>query len=252
MSTQEDKEQTTHFGYQTVPLAEKTGRVAGVFNSVAEKYDVMNDIMSLGTHRLVKRYAAELSAVRPGQTVLDLAGGTGDFSIMFSRLAGSEGHIVLADINANMLRVGRDRIIDKGAGKNIIYSQVNAEALPFADNSFDCICIAYGLRNVTNKDGALASMYRTLKPGGRLLVLEFSKPVNPLLGSAYKAYSALWPVAGKIVTGDSESYRYLVESIRMHPDQETLKTMLDTAGFDDTQYHNVMGGICAIHLGFKK
>jgi len=251
MSESTDAKQTTHFGYQTVPVEEKSGLVAKVFDSVAGKYDVMNDIMSLGTHRLVKQFTIELSAVRPGQTVLDLAGGTGDLSLKFSRLVGESGRVVLADINASMLRVGRDRIIDNGAGNNIIFSQVNAEQLPFAEGSFDCICIAYGLRNVTDKDAALRSMFQTLKPGGRALILEFSKPVNPLVSKAYDVYSMLWPVAGKLVTGDSESYKYLVESIRMHPDQQTLQQMMKDAGFTDTRYHNVMGGVCAIHLGFK-
>jgi len=251
MSDSPEANQTTHFGYQTVPVEEKSGLVARVFDSVAGKYDVMNDIMSLGTHRLVKRFTIELSAIRTGQTVLDLAGGTGDLSLKFSRLVGDSGRVILADINASMLKVGRDRIIDRGAGSNIIFSQVNAEALPFADNSFDCICIAYGLRNVTDKDAALRSMFRTLKPGGRALILEFSKPVNPLVGKAYDTYSRLWPIAGKMVTGDSDSYRYLVESIRMHPDQQTLQQMMVDAGFTDTRFHNLMGGVCAIHLGFK-
>lgn len=246
-----DTEQTTHFGYKTVPVEEKSSLVEGVFDAVAQNYDVMNDIMSLGTHRLVKRFAIELSAIRPGQTVLDLAGGTGDFSLNFSKLVGDSGKVILADINESMLKVGRNRIIDKGAGSNISYSQVNAEELPFADNTFDCICIAYGLRNVTDKEAALRSMYRSLKPGGRVLILEFSKPVNPLVGKAYDTYSKLWPVAGKLVSGDSDSYRYLVESIRMHPDQNTLKDMMTDAGFFDSRYHNVMGGVCAIHLGFK-
>jgi demethylmenaquinone methyltransferase/2-methoxy-6-polyprenyl-1,4-benzoquinol methylase len=246
-----DSDKTTHFGYQEVPVSAKSKLVAGVFDSVSKNYDMMNDVMSLGSHRLVKRFATELSAVRPGQVVLDLAGGTGDFSLKFSKLVGAEGTVVLADINDSMLRVGRDRIIDKGASGNIYYSQANAESLPFADNSFDCICIAYGLRNVTDKDAALRSMHGALKPGGRLLILEFSKPTNPLVGKAYDAYSKLWPVAGKLVAGDSESYRYLVESIRMHPDQETLINMMDEAGFDSTKYYNVMGGVCAIHLGFK-
>ncbi len=251
MSDNSESKQTTHFGYKSVPVEEKSGLVAAVFDSVAQKYDIMNDLMSLGSHRLIKRFTIELSAARPGQTILDLAGGTGDLSLKFSKLVGDTGKVILADINASMLNVGRDRIINKGAGRNIIFSQVNAEALPFADNSFDCICIAYGLRNVTDKDAALRSMFRTLKPGGRALILEFSKPVNPLVGKAYDAYSNLWPVAGKLVTGDSDSYRYLVESIRMHPDQDTLREMMVNAGFTDTRYHNVMGGVCAIHLGFK-
>mgnify|MGYP003638221006 FL=1 len=244
-------EQTTHFGYETVPVAEKAQRVGQVFHSVASKYDVMNDLMSLGTHRLVKRFTVELSGVRAGQRVLDLAGGTGDFTIRFSSLVGPTGEVVLADINASMLRVGRDRLIDKGISQNVRYTQLNAEQLPFAADTFDCICIAYGLRNVTDKDAALRSMFSVLKPGGRALVLEFSKPRNDLVSKAYDGYSALWPIVGKLVTGDADSYRYLVESIRMHPDQETLKSMMENAGFSDCRFHDVMGGVCAIHVGFK-
>ena len=243
---------TTHFGLREVPVAEKAKLVAGVFHSVAAKYDVMNDIMSLGSHRLIKRFACELTALRPGQTVLDLAGGTGDFSLQFASIVGAQGCVVLADINDSMLQVGRDRIVDRGAAGNVVFARLNAEALPFADDTFDCICIAYGLRNVTDKESALRSMYRVLKPGGRALVLEFSKPVNPVIGKAYEAWTSLWPMAGKLVTGDSDSYKYLVESIRVHPDQETLKTMMCTAGFQKTDYHNIMNGICAIHLGFKE
>ncbi len=246
-----DSRETTHFGYQTVPVEEKPGLVAAVFDSVAGKYDIMNDVMSLGSHRLIKRLTIELSAVRPGHKVLDLAGGTGDLSLQFSRLVGNSGQVVLADINGSMLRVGRDRIIDHGAAGNIVFSQVDAEALPFAEASFNCICIAYGLRNVTDKDAALRSMFRTLKPGGRAVILEFSKPVNPLIGKAYDLYSGLWPLAGRLITGDGDSYRYLVESIRMHPDQQTLSQMMQAAGFIDTRFHNVLGGVCAIHLGFK-
>lgn len=244
-------EQTTHFGYETVPVAEKAQRVGQVFHSVASKYDVMNDLMSLGTHRLVKRFTVELSGVRAGQRVLDLAGGTGDFTIRFSSLVGPTGEVVLADINASMLRVGRDRLIDKGITQNVMYTQLNAEQLPFAADSFDCICIAYGLRNVTDKDAALRSMFSVLKPGGRALVLEFSKPRNDLVSKVYDGYSALWPIVGKLVTGDADSYRYLVESIRMHPDQETLKSMMESAGFSNCRYHDVMGGVCAIHVGYK-
>lgn len=247
----ESSSRTTHFGYEQVPVEDKVRRVGQVFHSVASKYDVMNDLMSLGTHRLIKRFTVELSGIRPGQRVLDLAGGTGDFTIRFSSLVGANGQVVLADINASMLQVGRDRLIDKGITQNVSYAQVNAECLPFADNSFDCICIAYGLRNVTDKDAALRSMYATLKPGGRALVLEFSKPRHELLGKAYDGYSTLWPIVGKLVTGDADSYRYLVESIRMHPDQETLKGMMENAGFSDCRYHDVMGGICAIHIGYK-
>ncbi|PCJ25904.1 MAG: bifunctional demethylmenaquinone methyltransferase/2-methoxy-6-polyprenyl-1,4-benzoquinol methylase UbiE [SAR86 cluster bacterium] len=251
MTNSSDTEKTTHFGYEEVPVAEKEHRVGQVFRSVAARYDIMNDIMSLGTHRLIKRFTIELSALRKGHKVLDLAGGTGDFSIRFSPIVGEKGQVVLADINKSMLHVGRDRIIDKGLSGNVSFAQVNAEYLPFADDTFDCICIAYGLRNVTNKDAALASMQRVLKPGGRVMVLEFSKPTNDLMGKAYDAYSNLWPVAGKLITGDSESYRYLVESIRMHPDQETLLQMMESAGLIDCKYHNVMSGICAIHIGFK-
>lgn len=246
-----NKQDTTHFGYEQVPIEEKVTRVGQVFHSVASKYDVMNDLMSLGTHRIVKRFTVELSGVREGHRVLDLAGGTGDFSIRFSSLVGKSGQVVLADINASMLRVGRDRLIDKGVSGNVVYTQLNAEKLPFIADTFDCICIAYGLRNVTDKDAALRSMFEVLKPGGRALVLEFSKPRNQMLGKAYDGYSALWPIVGKLVTGDSDSYRYLVESIRMHPDQDTLKGMMENAGFTDCRYHDVMGGICAIHLGFK-
>lgn len=247
----ENSSRTTHFGYEQIPVEDKVRRVGQVFHSVASKYDVMNDLMSLGTHRLIKRFTVELSGIRPGQRVLDLAGGTGDFTMRFSSLVGASGQVVLADINASMLQVGRDRLIDKGITQNVSYAQVNAECLPFADNSFDCICIAYGLRNVTDKDAALRSMYATLKPGGRALVLEFSKPRHELLGKAYDGYSTLWPIVGKLVTGDADSYRYLVESIRMHPDQETLKGMMENAGFSDCRYHDVMGGICAIHIGYK-
>ena len=244
-------EETTHFGYQEVPVNEKQARVAEVFRSVADRYDVMNDLMSLGTHRLIKRFTIEMCALRPGHRVLDLAGGTGDLTMKFAPLVGEKGQVVLADINEAMLLVGRDRLIDKGLTQNIEFAQVNAETLPFADNSFDCICIAYGLRNVTDKDKALASMHRVLKPGGRALVLEFSTPRNPLVGKAYDMFSSLWPAAGKLVTGDSASYQYLVESIRMHPDQETLQSMMEAAGMVDCRFHDVMNGICAIHLGFK-
>ncbi len=251
MNDTPNSDKTTHFGYQEVPVAEKSTLVGKVFHSVAPKYDLMNDVVSLGTHRLIKRYTVELSAVRLGQQVLDLAGGTGDFSLLFAPLVGSAGQIVLADINESMVAVGRDRIIDAGQPGNISYTLANAECLPFADNSFDCIVIAYGLRNVTTKDAALRSMYRACKPGGRVLVLEFSKPRSPLVGKAYDIYSKLWPLAGKLVMGDSASYQYLVESIRMHPDQETLKQMVLDAGFARCQYHDVMGGICAIHIGYK-
>lgn len=243
---------TTHFGYEQVNVADKASRVAGVFHSVAAKYDIMNDLMSAGIHRVWKRFTIELSGVRSGDKVLDIAGGTGDLSAKFSAFVGTKGHVVLADINDSMLNVGRDKLTDKGIAGNVFYTQADAQYLPFPDNSFDCITIAFGLRNVTDKDMALRSMLRVLKPGGRLLVLEFSKPANPLLEKAYDAYSfSLLPAIGKIVTNDSDSYRYLAESIRMHPNQETLKDMMSDAGFSQCKYYNMTGGIVAIHKGIK-
>ena len=250
MQEQSETKQTTHFGFEQVSIEDKAGRVGHVFHSVASKYDFMNDLMSFGTHRLVKRFTTELSGIREGQRVLDLAGGTGDFSIRFSALVGNTGEVVLADINDSMLKIGRDRVIDAGC-YNVSVAQVDAEQLPFLDNSFDCICIAYGLRNVTDKEAALGSMLRVLKPGGRALVLEFSKPQNQLLDKVYARYTNLWPLIGKLVTGDGDSYQYLVESIRMHPDQETLKRMMKEAGFTHCKYHNVLGGTNAIHIGYK-
>ena len=242
----------THFGYKSVPESQKAEKVAEVFHSVAAKYDLMNDLMSAGIHRLWKRFTIELSGVRQGNRVLDIAGGTGDLARQFSRLVGPSGEVVLADINASMLKVGRDRLLDKGVAGNIRFVQADAEALPFPDNHFDVITIAFGLRNVTHKDAAIRSMLRVLKPGGRLLVLEFSKPRNQLLSKAYDAYSfTLLPLMGKLVTNDSESYRYLAESIRMHPDQETLKAMMGEAGFERVTYHNMTGGIVALHRGIK-
>lgn len=251
-NTQSSTDDTTHFGYQTVDSNRKQGLVANVFHSVAAKYDVMNDLMSAGIHRVWKRFTIELSGVRTGHSVLDLAGGTGDLAAKFSKLVGPEGRVVLADINESMLRVGRDKLTDLGLVGNIEYAQVNAEYLPFPDNTFDCITIAFGLRNVTDKDTALRSMLRVLKPGGRLLVLEFSKPESELLSKAYDAYSFnLLPKIGKLVANDEESYRYLAESIRMHPDQDTLKSMMEEAGFARCEYHNMTGGIVAIHKGLK-
>ncbi|SHF26535.1 demethylmenaquinone methyltransferase / 2-methoxy-6-polyprenyl-1,4-benzoquinol methylase [Microbulbifer donghaiensis] len=243
---------TTHFGYQEVPVEEKAGRVAEVFHSVAARYDVMNDLMSGGVHRLWKRFTIELSGARPGQTILDIAGGTGDLTARFSRIVGADGTVVLADINESMLRVGRDRLLDRGIAGNVVPVQADAQYLPFPDNTFDCITIAFGLRNVTDKDLALRSMLRVLKPGGRLLVLEFSKPQSKLLEKVYDQYSfRLLPFMGKLVANDAESYRYLAESIRMHPDQETLKQMMADAGFVDCEYHNMTGGIVALHKGIK-
>lgn len=245
-------EHKTHFGYRQVETGDKAGMVADVFHSVAGRYDLMNDLMSGGIHRLWKRFTIELSAVRAGHRVLDIAGGTGDLAAKFSELVGEEGEVVLADINASMLQVGRDKLIDSGAQGNLRYVQANAEELPFPDDHFDCITIAFGLRNVTDKDKALRSMLRVLKPGGRLLVLEFSKPENDLLSRAYDTYSfKVLPVLGKVIAGDSDSYQYLAESIRMHPDQDTLKQMMEDAGFMRCDFHNMTGGIVALHRGIK-
>ena len=226
----------THFGYQSVPLADKARRVRGVFDSVASRYDIMNDLMSGGLHRLWKRHAIAEAGVRRGQQVLDLAGGTGDLAMAFARQVGSSGQVVLADINASMLREGRRRLVDAGIAGNLSIAQVDAEKLPFADRSFDCITIAFGLRNVTRKEQALSSMFRVLKPGGKLLILEFSKPVTALQ-SAYDTYSfKVLPWLGKLVADDEASYQYLAESIRMHPDQDTLLGMLQDAGFERCRY----------------
>ena len=247
-----EQEKTTHFGFQDVPESQKADKVAEVFHSVAAKYDLMNDLMSGGLHRLWKRFTIELSGVRPGNRVLDIAGGTGDLTRKFSSLVGPSGEVVLADINDSMLKVGRDRLLDKGVAGNVQFVQADAEALPFPDNHFDVVTIAFGLRNVTRKENALRSMLRVLKPGGRLLVLEFSKPGNPLLAKAYDTYSfSFMPLAGKLITNDADSYRYLAESIRMHPDQETLKAMMVEAGFERVTYHNMTGGIVALHRGIK-
>lgn len=245
-------EQSTHFGYQQVPIEEKANKVADVFHSVADKYDVMNDLMSAGVHRLWKRYTIETSGAKKGDTILDLAGGTGDLAAKFSRIVGQQGKVVLSDINGSMLENGRSRLINKGIAGNMEYVQANAECLPFPDNYFNIITIAFGLRNVTDKETALRSMWRTLKPGGKLMVLEFSKPVVPGLDVIYDQYSfKLLPLIGKIVAKDEDSYRYLAESIRMHPDQETLKGMMEDAGFERTAYHNMTGGIVALHTGYK-
>ena len=253
MSSQDNlTDDTTDFGYERVKTAEKAGRVREVFDSVAAQYDLMNDLMSGGLHRLWKRFTIELSAVRSGQTVLDIAGGTGDLAAKFSKLVGADGKVILADINAAMLSVGRDRLIDKGALSNIDVVQADAQFLPFEDNSIDCITIAFGLRNVTDKAKALRSMHRVLKPGGRVLVLEFSKPTSPLLSKVYDAYSfSALPAMGKLITDDADSYRYLAESIRNHPDQESLLEMVEDAGFVDCRYHNMTGGIVAVHRGIK-
>lgn len=243
---------TTHFGFKQVEEAEKVNLVRGVFDSVANQYDIMNDLMSLGIHRLWKRIAVQLSNVREGQQVLDLAGGTGDLTTLFTKRVGKSGKVVLADINSEMLRTGRDRLIDRGLIEGITYAQVNAECLPFEDNSFDCVCIAFGLRNVTDKEAALRSMYRVLKPGGRVIILEFSHPTDKITEKVYDFYSfKLLPKIGKFIAKDEDSYRYLAESIRMHPKQDQLKEMMEEAGLERCEYFNMSQGIVAVHRGYK-
>ena len=233
-------------------MHEKSERVADVFHSVASKYDLMNDVMSFGLHRLWKRFTIAQSGVRPGQRVLDIAGGTGDLTREFSKKVGKGGLVVLADINETMLQQGRARLVDQGIVGNVEYVQADAEKLPFPTNYFDCVSIAFGLRNVTDKVAALQSMYRVLKPGGKLLVLEFSKPILPLLNTIYDTYSfKIIPTLGAWITGDESSYQYLVESIRMHPDQDTLKKIMQESGFEDVEYYHLTGGIVALHKGFK-
>ncbi|MEE9445265.1 MAG: bifunctional demethylmenaquinone methyltransferase/2-methoxy-6-polyprenyl-1,4-benzoquinol methylase UbiE [Cocleimonas sp.] len=243
---------TTHFGYEQVAVEDKVDKVAGVFHSVADKYDLMNDLMSAGVHRLWKRYTIEKSGAKKGDTILDLAGGTGDLAIKFTRIVGPTGRVTLSDINPSMLENGRQRLTNMGIAGNIEYVEANAEELPFDDNTYNITTMAFGLRNVTDKAAALRSIYRCLKPGGKLMVLEFSKPVVPGLNTIYDAYSfKLLPLIGKVVANDEESYRYLAESIRMHPDQETLKGMFEEAGFEKCSYHNMTGGVVALHIGYK-
>jgi demethylmenaquinone methyltransferase/2-methoxy-6-polyprenyl-1,4-benzoquinol methylase len=242
----------TDFGFEKVAWAEKARRVRSVFASVAGKYDVMNDLMSFGVHRLWKHFTLSLTGLKPGQHALDVAGGTGDLALGMLRQVGKEGRVILSDINPSMLEVGRDRLLDLGFVGNVECLVADAERLPFDDNSFDCLTIGFGLRNVTDKTAALRSMHRVLKPGGQLLVLEFSTPVAPGLKPLYDAYSFnVLPLLGRFVAGDAASYRYLAESIRMHPNQESLLEMLRTAGFGQARYHNLSGGIVALHRGFK-
>jgi demethylmenaquinone methyltransferase / 2-methoxy-6-polyprenyl-1,4-benzoquinol methylase len=244
--------QKTHFGYKQVEAEKKAGLVAEVFSSVASKYDVMNDVMSFGIHRIWKKIAMNHTGLKTGQRALDVAGGTGDLTIYMSQQVGESGEVVISDINPAMLEQGRRRLLDKGYGSNIKFVEANAEELPFEDNSFHCITIAFGLRNVTDQQKALASMYRVLKPGGRLLILEFSRPVLPGLNKAYDFYSFnVLPMMGKLIANDADSYRYLAESIRMHPDQATLQSMMEQAGFERCRYYNMSGGIVALHKGFK-
>jgi len=241
----------THFGYEEVDVNDKVHRVAGVFDSVAKNYDIMNDVMSMGVHRLWKKVALDTSGVRKGHKVLDLASGTGDLAARFSKMVGRSGTVVASDINANMLGVGRERLTDRGIVGNVEYVQANAEALPFPDNYFDFASIAFGLRNVTHKENALASLYRVLKPGGCLMVLEFSRPMEAIK-PIYDTYSfKLLPLMGKLIANDEDSYRYLAESIRMHPDQQTLKGMMQDAGFERCDFMNMSGGIVALHKGYK-
>jgi demethylmenaquinone methyltransferase/2-methoxy-6-polyprenyl-1,4-benzoquinol methylase len=240
----------THFGYREVNTEDKTRLVHEVFSSVAGKYDVMNDLMSLGIHRLWKRDFAASSGVRLGQQVLDLAGGTGDISALLSRKVGASGRVVLTDINKDMLEVGRQRLEDRGICGNVEYALVNAEQLPFADRQFDAVTIAFGLRNVTDKDAALREMFRVLRPGGRALILEFSRVRSEVLQKAYDRYSFdVLPLLGRLVANDADSYRYLAESIRQHPPQEELAEMMQHAGFEQVRFRNLTGGIVAIHSG---
>jgi len=247
-----DDEGTTQFGYRRVPVDEKGNLVSAVFESVAQRYDLMNDIMSVGVHRVWKRFAVTAAAPRKGEVIMDLAGGTGDLAAQMAVKVGPGGQVVVVDVNEAMIRTGRDRLLDRGLIEGLCYVLGDAEALAFPDNSFDCVTMAFGLRNVTHKDRALAEMFRILKPGGRLLVLEFSKPVAPGLKPAYDWYSfSILPVLGRWVADDAESYRYLAESIRVHPDQETLRGMFEGAGFERCDFQNLSGGIVALHKGFK-
>lgn len=243
---------TTHFGFSEVPTTAKSGLVAEVFRSVAGRYDLMNDLMSFGVHRVWKRYMASFCAVRPGNRVLDVAGGSGDITALLAPVVGPTGQVVLSDINEAMLDVGRSRLVDRGIVGNVEFIRADAEALPFAEDHFDCVTIAFGLRNVTRIDRALGSMFRVLKPGGRLVVLEFSRVTLAPLQPIYDAYSFnVLPLLGRWVARDEASYRYLAESIRRHPDQETLKGMMQRAGFERVTYHNLSGGIVALHRGYK-
>jgi demethylmenaquinone methyltransferase / 2-methoxy-6-polyprenyl-1,4-benzoquinol methylase len=247
-----DSDQKVDFGFEQVARSEKAERVRSVFASVAPKYDVMNDLMSFGAHRLWKRFTLSLTGLRAGQRALDVAGGTGDLAAGMLRQVGKSGHVVLSDVNPSMLAIGRDRLLDAGFAGNAECIVADAERLPFPDSSFDCVTIGFGLRNVTDKAAALSSMYRVLKVGGQLLVLEFSTPQAPGLKPLYDAYSfKVLPRLGQIVAGDAASYRYLAESIRMHPDQETLLGMVREAGFGQARYHNLAGGIVAVHRGYK-
>ena len=252
MTKSKQTESTTHFGYRDVPADKKAQMVGDVFSSVANNYDLMNDLMSMGVHRLWKKFAISQSGLRQGQRVLDIAGGSGDLAAGLANQVGNEGEVVLADINAAMLQQGRRRMVDQGHVGNVSFVQVDAEALAFSDNYFDCISISFGLRNVTHIDHALASMFRVLRPGGRLLILEFSRPTSKIFNRLYDLYSfEVIPRLGDIVANDKASYQYLVESIRKHPPQEELKIMMQNAGFERVTFHNLSGGIVALHVGYK-
>lgn len=246
-----EDEDLTHFGYRQVPKSEKAGRVADVFHSVANRYDIMNDLMSLGTHRVMKLMAANATRAREGHVILDLAGGTGDLTKLLSDYVGKSGQVCLCDINGSMLQEGRDRLLNQGIVTNVNYVQADGEHLPFPAESFNSVIIGFGLRNFTSKETALSAIYDCLKPRGKIVILEFSKPENDVLRSAYDKFSSFWPKVGKAVTGDEDSYSYLVESIQMHPDQQTLSSMIEAAGFSRVRYENILNGIVAIHEGVK-
>jgi demethylmenaquinone methyltransferase/2-methoxy-6-polyprenyl-1,4-benzoquinol methylase len=248
----ERSDEFADFGYQRVPYGEKKAKVRGVFDSVASRYDLMNDVMSFGLHRLWKRFTIAKTGLRPGQSALDVAAGSADLSVPMARQVGPSGRLIVTDINREMLAVGRDRLLDAGIAGNVACLLADAESLPFADRSFHCVTIGFGLRNVTDKDAALRSMYRVLKPGGRLLVLEFSQPALGPLNTVYDAYSfQLLPRMGELIANDADSYRYLAESIRRHPDQTTLKSMMENAGLERCRYFNLSGGIVALHQGYR-
>jgi demethylmenaquinone methyltransferase/2-methoxy-6-polyprenyl-1,4-benzoquinol methylase len=242
---------TTHFGFETVKVKEKARRIAEVFDTVSPRYDVMNDVISFGTHRVVKWYAINASNIKPGTQVLDIAAGTGDLTILISRRLGPQGSVILSDVNEQMLQAARARLARAGTPDNVQFVQADAEDLQFEDNSFDAVTIGYGIRNFTNKMRALREILRVLRPGGQLTIIEFSKPTSRPVQVLADAYSGLWPTLGRILVGDGKPYRYLVDSIKMHPDQETFKSMMQDAGYAHANYENLMGGIAALHIGLK-
>lgn len=247
-----ESDNKTHFGFEKVSFNEKTKKVSRVFHQVAPRYDLMNDLMSFGIHRLWKKFAVELASIRPHHIVLDLAAGTGDLSLKMAPLLGQKGHLYVTDINESMLQIARKRMVEEGLVNNVHYLQVNAQSIPFPDNTFDCVTIGFGLRNVTHKEIALKAIYHALKPGGKIIILEFSHPTSITVKSIYDLYSFnILPLVGKFVANDEQSYRYLAESIRMHPNQNDLCHMMGDAGFENCQYHNLTGGIVAIHRGYK-